>query len=247
MQNPTNRPRVRVPAVEIEERTHDDAHLLLWQLHGTASLRIDDASFVLEAEQAIWIPAGARHAFTQRDNSALLPVFLDAAHTATTLAEPRVVAVDAGLSLLLLAQLQTQYTIIQPDADLERQILALLEERTLVSAELPLPTSEAALAVAEALRFNPGDGRAVPELAASVHTTARTLERAFLAETGMTLRQWRLRNRMSAAATLLHGSARLSAVAHRVGYTDDSAFRRAFRTHFGTSPSAYARQARRHR
>lgn len=240
VQNPPSRPRARVPAVEIGERAHDDVHLLLWQLRGGSRLLIDDAPLSLSADQAIWVPAGVRHAFTQERDSVLLPIFLDDARTATTLSEPRVVDVDDGLSLLLLARLQTQYTIIQPDADIERPILALLEERALTSPELPLPTSEAALAVAEALRFNPGDSRAVPELAASVHTAERTLQRAFLAETGMTLRQWRRRNRMAAAATLLRNAARLSAVAHRVGYTDDSAFRRAFRAHFGMAPSEYA-------
>ncbi|MDQ1102784.1 AraC-like DNA-binding protein [Nocardioides zeae] len=68
----------------------------------------------------------------------------------------------------------------------------------------------------------------------------RTLERRFRAETGLSLRQWRIRNRMEAAAVLLRSRTTTAAVAHRVGYTDLSAFRRVFKAHFGTTPGEYA-------
>jgi AraC-like DNA-binding protein len=66
------------------------------------------------------------------------------------------------------------------------------------------------------------------------------VERTFQAETGMTLRQWRIRNRMEAAAILLRSGAAADAVAHRVGYTNVNAFRRVFKGHFGISPTEYS-------
>src|SRR5699024_2258755 len=75
------------------------------------------------------------------------------------------------------------------------------------------------------------------------HTSARNLERAFLRDTGLTLRQWRLHNRMKAASSLLGNGASIASVGRRVGYTSTSSFTRAFRTHFGTTPSQHRRQS----
>lgn len=244
VQYPSPRRPVRVPAVELRDRVHPEDHLLLWQLRGRTHLSLDGSPITLEAGHALWQPVGVRHSFTQEHNSAVFPVFFNAERTATTLHEPRLVAVDDDLSMLLLAQLQVQYTAIQPNADILRQILALVEERALLSSELPLPESPEAREVAEALRFNPGDGRSVPELAAMVHVSERTIERAFLAETGMTLRMWRQRNRLEAATTLLRDAASPSAVAHRVGYRNESAFRRAFKAHYEMTPRQFAELGR---
>jgi len=104
-----------------------------------------------------------------------------------------------------------------------------------------MPTSSPARFIAVALRIDPGVDRGVDALAADVHVSTRTIERAFVAETGLTLRQWRIRTRMEAAAALLQHAGSIEAVAYRVGYTNASAFRRAFKGHFGTSPSEFRR------
>lgn len=51
-----------------------------------------------------------------------------------------------------------------------------------------MPSNDPAAVIAEALRFNPGDGRSVAELATLGHCSARTVERDFRAQTGITLR-----------------------------------------------------------
>lgn len=84
---------------------------------GRSSFTVDGQPWELATGQALWLPAGASHAFTVHANSVLLPLHFEA-----------------------------------------------------------------------------------DQLAASVHTSARTVERAFRAETGMTLRRWRFLNRMEAAA-----------------------------------------------
>jgi AraC-like DNA-binding protein len=55
----------------------------------------------------------------------------------------------------------------------------------------------------------------------------------------MTLREWRTAQRMTVAARLLLEGATVSAVAHRVGYRNSSAFGRAFRRSLGMTPSQY--------
>ncbi|GAB3278273.1 AraC family transcriptional regulator [Kineosporia babensis] len=231
--------RIWMPAISIPVQTEDTLHVLLWQVFGDTDLVVAGEPHALRAGQALWVPVGAPHEFTVHQNSVTMPLFFDAAATATTLTEPAVVTVDAELRALLMAYNVSWHTIIKPTPNLARQILALIEDSPVLSTGLPMPSSEPARAIAEALRFNPGDIRGVDELAESVHTSSRSVERAFQAETGMTLRQWRIRNRMEAAAILLRSHATPDAVAHRVGYTNVNAFRRVFKGHFGISPTEY--------
>ena len=220
----------------------DSQHILLWQVRGSADVLVEDETHPLTVGHALWVPVGFRHGFTVRANSVTMPLFFDVAETATTLREPTLVAVDRDLRTLMLAYTVSFHTIVQPPADLARQILALIEGTPVLSTAMPMPTSDAAQIIAETLRFNPGDTRSVDELAGLVHVSTRTIERTFAAETGMTLRQWRIRNRMETGALLLRSGSTTDAVAHRVGYTNVNAFRRVFTGHFGLSPTEYARR-----
>lgn len=69
--------------------------------------------------------------------------------------------------------------------------------------------------------------------------SARTLARAFAAETGLTFQQWRTHARLRAALPMLAHNAPLESVAHRVGYRSASAFVAAFRREVGATPGDY--------
>ncbi|OSY38360.1 MULTISPECIES: AraC family transcriptional regulator [Pseudonocardia] len=236
--------RIHLPPVSIAERVERDKHVLLWQVRGRSDFTVDDVPRGLRVGQALWLPVGTRHSFTTQLNAVLLPMSFEVAVTATTLSRPTTIDVDRDLRTLFLAFIQSTYSIIRPSTNIARQILALIEERPVLATSMPMPTTDSALVVAEALRFNPGDERSVDELAESVHTSTRTIERAFLAETGMTLRRWRIGNRMEAAAILLRSHTTPDAVARRVGYVNTSAFRRVFKGHFGVTPGQYIERFR---
>lgn len=231
--------RLHIPAVSVPERVHDDDHLVLWQARGSAEAVLDGVDHPLSAGQALWVPAGTRHVLHVHANSVMLPMFFEVEGPATMLRGIATVRVDRELRTLFLSYIQSQQTIIRPDVDIARQILSMIERQPMLATALPLPVSEAAAAVAEILRFNPGDGRRAEELALQAHASLRTVEREFKAETGMTLREWRIQNRMERAAELLRSARSADAVAHRVGYTDVSAFRRVFKARFGMTPGEY--------
>ncbi|WP_211215193.1 AraC family transcriptional regulator [Nesterenkonia alba] len=236
------RSSVWIPSAVLSERVEDDIHVLLWQVRGCTDLMVEGQSYELTAGTARWIPAGLRHGFTVREDSVVVPLFFPRELIATTVQESTTVTVGHDLHSLLLAHMVSSSSQIRPAVNITRQVLALIEQSPIASESLPMPTGAQARRVAEALRFNPGDTRCVAELAASVHVSERTLERAFVAETGSTLREWRIRNRVEAAAVLLRSGAAVDAVAHRVGYTHVNAFRRVFKEHFGVTPTAYRRR-----
>jgi hypothetical protein len=99
---------------------------------------------------------------------------------------------------------------------------------------LPMPADRRALAVANALLADPARADvAVPG------ASRRTVERRFLAETGMSLGHWRRRLRIIEALRLLAAGTPVTAVATAVGYATPSAFTAMFRAEVGTTPSAY--------
>ncbi len=235
----TTRPMVQIPAVRLTARVHHGDHLLLWQARGSSDVRAGTERHVLTEGTAVWVPVGTRHALQVHENSVLLPMFFGLEDTETTLQRVTVFRVDDDLSTLFLACIQAQQTALQPDIDLSRQLLALIELQPAITSALTMPRTPEAAAVASALRANPGDRRPAAALAAAAHVSLRTIERAFVRETGVTLREWRIRNRMESAATLLSSVQRIETIAHRVGYTDVSAFRRVFKAHFGATPAKY--------
>ncbi len=234
--------RIWIPPVTLTDMREDAMHVLLWQVRGAMDVTIAGHSRRVDAGHGLWIPAGIPHDIVVHADSVMTPLFFEVAGTATTLRQPTTVAVDRELRTVLLAYNASWQTAIQHSVDLGRQILALIEERPVLQVALPMPESRPAQLVAETLRFNPGDTRSVEELAESAHTSTRSIESAFRAETGMTLRQWRIRNRMENAAILLRAHAGVDAVLSRVGYTNVNAFRRVFHGHFGMSPTVYAQR-----
>lgn len=236
--------QIYVPPVEIPERVHDDGHLLLWQVQGGSEITVEGESHQLAMGYALWIPAAARHSLKVSANSVVLPMFFGLQENATSLRVVTVIPVERDLRTLFLAHIQLENSIIRPPVNIARQILAVIERRPVLSAGVPMPVTPAAAGIAEVLVFNPGDDRTVEELASQAHTSARTIERAFKAETGVTLRRWRIVNRMEAAARLLGEGSVVDAVAHRVGYLSASAFRRAFKDHFGMAPGEYVARYR---
>ena len=95
----------------------------------------------------------------------LLPLEFPISAIATTLDEVTVFSVDRSLGTPLLAFLQSQASIICAEVNLARQILALIEQRPMVC----------------------GDDRTVKQFAELLRVSGRTIERTFLAETGLTL------------------------------------------------------------
>jgi AraC-like DNA-binding protein len=107
-----------------------------------------------------------------------------------------------------------------------------------------LPADPRARRVAAALLDDPADARSLRDWAAVLHVSEKTLARAFVAGTGLTFRNWRLRRRLQAAAGLLADGLTVTEVAERVGYASPSAFIASFAEVYGCTPRMYAADAR---
>lgn len=85
----------------------------------------------------------------------------------------------------------------------------------------------------------PGDKRGMDALAHDFGTSARTLSRLFVTETGLGFNQWRQRARFMFALEHITDGISSKQIAQKLGYSTPSAFIAAFKAHFGVPPSAF--------
>lgn len=229
---------VSTPPVTISARVHHDFHLLIWQIAGSSALRVGSRDLHLPSEHGCWIPVGVWHSLAVGQDSVMLPVSFSPTPLSGRLATGGLHRISADLRVLLLAIIQQQYSFAA-DVDLEGQAVSVLLTSSTAGVAPPWPQSPAVLTVASRLSKHPEDHRSAAELARSVHLSERTLQRRFLTETGLTMQQWRTRNRLVQALGMLRAGVLIDVAAHRVGYRDPSSFRRAFKAHFGVPPSRH--------
>ena len=130
------------------------------------------------------------------------------------------------------------------DCALALLILGEIAQRDAAAFDLPTPVSAAARLAADLMAPDlASEGQAplanTAALAAAVGLTPRTLERRFLAETGMTLAAWGRQARLLQALRRLAAGASVKTVAKTAGYATDSAFVAAFKAVFGATPGRY--------
>jgi AraC-like DNA-binding protein len=115
----------------------------------------------------------------------------------------------------------------------------IAEARTL-PLQLPLPRDPRALRLAEAcarIRL----AADLAELARAAGASPRTIQRLFLAETGLPFAQWRQRLRLLHGAAALGEGKSVTEAGLEAGYSGTSAFIAAFRKHFGVTPDRWLR------
>jgi len=230
----------------VDAGTRFDAHehhedQLAWMSDGSMELRAAGDRWRLRREHLAWIPAGLRHEMTFDGPGELISLYTDPAlrPAGEQWDRPRMMRADdlAGALLLHLAD-------ASPGAARRircRELLTDLIGSSPVHHDVvELPRDSRARAVAATLLENPADARELREWADGLGVSAKTIARAFVADTGSSFREWRIRARLHAAAGLLASGHPVQRVAGDVGYESASGFIVAFKTRFGETPARYA-------
>ena len=110
-----------------------------------------------------------------------------------------------------------------------------------ISIHLPEPRDARLRRVVAALKRQRTDERRLSARAIMAGASPRTLTRLFIAETGMTFRQWRRQLRFTAAVERLARREPVTTVILDLGYSSVSGFIEAFRKTFGVAPYRYFR------
>ena len=226
----------------VPRHLHDRAQLL-WAMRGTMRIATDAAGFVVPPGHALWMPAGEPHQVATEGGVAMRALFLRADAAAALPPAATVLAVSPLLRELILAACAEPLEWDQ--AGRGGHLAALILDEIARAPALPFRVPEPADArlrrLAAALRAEPARRRTLEDWAGLAGASPRTLERLFVAETGMSFARWRQTLRLAEAAARLAAGQAPAQAAAAVGYASAPAFGAAFRAAFGITPGAARR------
>jgi AraC-like DNA-binding protein len=213
-------------------------HQLAYARSGVMTVTMPHGAWVVPPQRAVWLPARIPHEIRCATAVAMRTLYVAPGAAAGLPPSCCVVHVSPLLRELVLASVEA------PGPERRRRrlaalILAELAAATVAPLHLPEPMDPRVRRITEALRADPGDPRTLAAWSRQVGASGRTLSRLFLAETGMTFRQWQRQARLLAALVKLARREPVTAVALDLGYDSPSAFIHAFRRALGTTPGAY--------
>lgn len=215
-------------------------HELLWSGGGVVTVEALGRLWLVPSSVGIWIPAGVSHRVRADPGTVTEVAFFDPG-----LVQPAWEGiVGIGITGVVRELMGHNSTAVMPDdvrLDVQRLVVRLLAPLEVASLDVRLPAEPGLRRVAEAILADPSDGRTTADWALVVGTSGRTLARAFVRETGVTLTRWRILVRMRQALMDLAAGVPVTAVAARVGYANPSTFIDLFRESTGHTPAAYYR------
>ncbi len=217
--------------------THDDDQLA-WASRGVLSVVTDAATWLLPRSRALWIPAGTRHEVRAQGAAVMRSLYIKRGLLAIAWKMPTVVKARPLLAELI-EYLGDETLGTERRERAAALLVDLLEPLDVTTIEVRMPVDGRARSVAEALLRDPAENQTLTSWGQKVGASGRTLERAFLSETGLPFSRWRTLARLQASLPMLASGRSISLVAPEVGYESTSAFVAAFHREVGLTPTAY--------
>jgi AraC-like DNA-binding protein len=229
------------PGDTFDQHTHGE-HQLAWAARGVLIASAATGTWVLPPTRALWIPAFVPHQVVASGRSEMRALYIRTDGCPVTWPQPQPVAASALLAALI-HHLADDQLDTERRARAEAVLMDALEPVSYATIEAALPTDPRARDVANALLADPADPRDLAGWGREVGASARTLARAFLADTGLPFGRWRTAARLQAALPRLAAGDSVATVARHVGYETPSAFVAAFRRETGLTPGRYFRSS----
>jgi AraC-like DNA-binding protein len=212
---------------------------LIYAAAGLMRVNAGGTLWIVPPARAVWVPAGVEHEIRARGDFAMRTLYFPAPLSAGLPGECCALDVSPLLRELVLELVERCPVDAADEPGMRLAAVAIdriAEARTL-PLQLPLPRDPRALRLAEALGADPANPAGLAELARAAGASPRTIQRLFLAETGLPFAQWRQRLRLLHGATALGAGKSVTEAGLEAGYAGTSAFIAAFRRHFGVTPS----------
>jgi AraC-like DNA-binding protein len=241
---------VRTLAAEFSDGRALPAHAhawgqLIYSVSGVMSVWTEQGSWVAPPHWAVWAPAGVAHAMHFTGAASLRTLYLRPG-LAGSASNSAVIAVSALLRELILRAIEIGFldARVPTHAAMTDLIVDELRAHSTPVLDLPFPRCALLRRIAEHVVQAPGDRSGHATLAKRFGIGARTLERGFAAETGLSLGQWRRQARFLHALRRLGAGAPVKQAALDAGYQSPSAFIAAFHAAFDTTPGRYFQAGR---
>jgi len=215
---------------------------LIYARSGLMRVKSGGCVWLVPPTRAIWIPAGTDHEFRAKGIVAFRTVYVSPSREA--LVERSIGAFEVSPLLAELILHILTLNILDPNIPkhdrLAGVLVDLINGALPIDLMLPLPSDPRAIRLAEQFQERPEDSSDLPSLARLVGASVRTLQRCFVAETGLTIAAWRQKARLVASTVLLARGSNVTNAAFDCGYESPSAFIEAFKRQFGMTPRQFA-------
>lgn len=218
--------------------SHDFGQLIS-AASGSMYVGTPERVLLLSPAMAVWIPPDVDHWMRYGANNEMLYVDVNRREASRLGAQCRVMAMTPLLAALIGA---TMPAGTHARAPRHNEVLHDLLRQELVSAaDVPLsvvmPRDRRIAGAAGAALDDPRAIGSTGAWLAGIAASRKTVERLFVAETGMTPSRWLRHVRVLHAISQLASGDKVSAVAADMGYESASAFSYMFRRTLGMSPS----------
>jgi AraC-like DNA-binding protein len=243
------------PDTEIQPHSHPWAQVAI-SITGVARITAGDATYLVPASRAVWIPPSIEHVVTVVEAAELRTLYVqqsgDEVGPGVAPAERaawrscRVVEVSA-----LLREVALQMDI-QMDGGAALSADALARERLLgelaldelrraapVRLGLPLPQDKRLRSLCEAVIADPSRHATLDGWAAEAGASARTVARLFREQLGTSFGPWRQQVLLARALTLAAQGKPMGVIASDLGYASASAFTAMVRRSVGVPPGRF--------
>ncbi len=247
--------RLMAPDTEIQPHSHPWAQVAI-AVSGVARITAGQATYLVPAWRAVWIPPLVEHVVTVVEATALRTLYIHqlpprvgpgvprAQQTAWQ--QCRVMEVSALLRELVLQMDTGMDGEHQPDSEFlarERRLgeLALDELRRAAPVRLgiQLPQDKRLRRLCEAVLAAPTQHGTLQAWAAAVGASPRTVARLFRTELGTSFGPWRQQVLLARALTLAAQGRPMGLIAAELGYASASAFTAMVRRSVGAPPGRF--------
>jgi AraC-like DNA-binding protein len=222
-----------------------DWHQLIYASEGVIWVQTAQGDWVVPPNRAVWVPAGALHGIEMTGSVFVQTLYL--ARSVSSALPDHCCAVNVSPLLRELIRHTVRLGMLDANEPARACLIGVLVDQLsalpTIPLQLPWPADERAQRAAAWLRAHPDDAGAIKQVAKRVALSARTLERLFRKETGLTFGKWRQQLRLLQALRLLAARKPVTAVALDVGYESASAFIAMFKRTLGVTPYRYFRSA----
>jgi AraC-like DNA-binding protein len=240
---PVSSRAVDFPAGDVRPLHHHSVAQLIYAVDGVMVVSSEIGQWIVPPTRGIWMPAFTAHTVRMVNAVSMRTLYIQPDAARGLPERCHTVAISDLLRQLILSAMSVagEYMADSRDGRLMGLILDELNFLPVLPLHLPLPAHPYLRAICRQLREAPDDKRTLDEWAQTVGVDAKTIQRSFARQTGMTFGKWRQQARLLMALERLASGERILDVALGLGYDSPSAFTAMFRKQLGVVPSEYFR------
>lgn len=230
------------PYFMIPEHFHPEAQLI-FSISGSMDILVSHRRWLVPPQMALWMPSSTAHSIKMSKSVSMRTLYFSPEISKQMSSSCKVLHVVPLLKQLVLYCCETKQLSIE-DTE-QRSLIEVILSQISKAQELPLnlllPKDLRGIKLAQILLDDLGDQKNLTEHCQNIGASKKTLERIFVAETGLNLGKWRQQSRLLNGIKLISEGHSITQASLDSGYSSSSAFSFMFKKILGISPSQYSK------